>query len=182
MSGLRAFAAQPFQLLRELDRRLKGARLDAATGEANVWPGLAFRIGEYWLVTPRTDVREVIQPPRLSRVPNSRPWLSGVANVRGNLLTVVNTGQLLGLPVTGEGRAARVLVLNSERMPVGFVVDEVAGYRQFAPADQRPREAAVDESPLGPCVLGGFQRDGRSWLAFSLHRLAQSEPLRQAGW
>lgn len=182
MSGLRALASDPFELLRQLEQRLKGARVEAGAGETDVWQGLAFRVGERWLVVPKTEVREIIQPPRASRVPNARPWLAGVANVRGNLLTLVNTGQLLGLAASGESRAARVLVLNSERVPAGFVVDEVAGYRQFSPQEQSPEEVRSADPAFAPYLLGGFRRDGRAWLAFSLHRLAAAEPLRQAGW
>jgi hypothetical protein len=34
----------------------------------------------------------------------------------------------------------------------------------------------------GPYLLGGFAREGRQWPVLSLHRLAQSEALRRAGW
>jgi twitching motility protein PilI len=178
-AGLRALREQPFDLLIALDQRLRAARLDAAVGSSQAWSGLAFRLGNRWMVAPKDDVREVIPPPRTTRVPNARPWLAGVGNVRGSLLTLVDLGQLFGTP-SPSGRGVRVLVLNSDRSPVGFLVDEVAGYRQFEPSDQsRPDVELTDAS--APFLLGGFAREGRAWRVLSLHRLAQSDLLRRAG-
>lgn len=180
-ANLRGLRDDPYRLLAELDSRLRSMRSDAAAGTGPVWQGLAFRQGERWLVTPKDDVREVIPPPRVTRVPNAKPWLAGVANVRGSLLTLVDLGLLGGGDGSAGGRTARVLVLNSDQMPAGFLVDEVAGYRQFTAAEQAPADLAPGDV-MAPYVLGGFVREGRSWQVLSLHKLAQSETLRRAGW
>src|SRR5581483_4275050 len=93
---LQALAAQPFELLYALENRLRAARLDIAAGQTQSWTGLGFRLGEHWLVAPREDVREVITLPKVTRVPGAKPWLLGVANVRGNLLPVTDLAQMLG--------------------------------------------------------------------------------------
>lgn len=171
---------QPFELLAAIEARVRATKLDLAAGQSQSWTGLAFRLGQHWLVTPRDDVREVIVPPRLARVPGAKPWLLGVGNVRGNLLPVTDLGALVGWPAAPETRAQRVLVYNSERLPAGLLVDEVAGYRSFAPADQL--NTAIHDLPeFAPFLLGAFQRDGRRWLALSLHRLTQDPAFVQAG-
>lgn len=180
-ADLRALRDQPFELLTLLESRLRAARLDSVAVQAQQWLGLGFRIGDQWLAAPREDVREVIVPPRVTRVPNARPWLLGVANVRGSLLTVIDLPQLLGAGATPAGRAARVLVFHSDRLPAGFLVDEVAGYRQFAPNEQR-RELLDPAGPYAPYALGAFVREGQPWLALSLHKVTAAEAFMQAGW
>lgn len=177
---LRTLQQQPFELLLQLEAQLRAARLDIAAGQAETWAGLGFRVGESWMVAPRDDVLEVIVPPIATRVPNARSWLLGVANVRGNLLTVVDMRQFLGLPASEPHRGQRVLVLNSTHFPAGFLVDEVAGHRQFTPNEQRHREAVLNEQ-YAPYLLGAFVREGQPWLAMSLHKLALSPTIRQAG-
>ncbi len=176
---LRALSQDPFGLLSMLEDRLRAARLDITVGQAQAWTGLGFRIADTWLAAPRDDIREVIPLPRSTRVPNARHWLTGVANVRGELLTLVDLTAFLGLPLPELGRARRVLVLNSKQTPAGFIVDEVAGYRQFSPAEQRNEMRAAAE-PFTPYLLGAFVREGQPWLALSLHRLAASEAYRAA--
>lgn len=178
-TDLRALRDDPFAILEQLEERLQAARLDAGGGQAQSWTGLGFRIGSRWFVAPREDVREVIAPPRVTRVPNARPWLSGLANVRGELLAIVDLPRFFGLPAGEAQRGQRVLVLNSKRLPAGLLVDEIAGYRQFTAAEQR-NEMKADAAPFTPYLLGAFVREGHPWYAMSLHRLAQSESFRAA--
>lgn len=182
MSGdLLALRNDPFELLAALESRVQSARLDVAAGAAQFWTGLGFRLGDRWLVAPREDVREVIVPPPLTRVPGARPWLLGLANVRGSLLPVCDLHRLLGEEHNTLARASRVLVYNSDRVPAGFLVDEVAGYRQFAPGDQRP-ELVAEGGALKPYLLGAFVREGQTWLAASLHKIARGDAFNRAGW
>lgn len=177
---LRSLRDDPFELLLLLETRLRATKLDIAAGQAETWTGLGFRLGRSWLAVPKEDVREVIVPPKPTRVPNAKPWLSGVANVRGELLTIIDLPRLLGLDVEPDNRAQRVLVFNSERVPAGFLVDEVAGYRQFTPSEQR-HEIKQDTGAFAPYLLGAFVRDGQPWLAFSLHRVVQGGEFLMAG-
>lgn len=177
---LRSLREDPFELLLLLETRLRATRLDIAAGQAESWTGLGFRIGGTWLAAPKDDVREVIVPPTPTRVPNAKPWMRGVANVRGELLTIVDLPRFLGADTDSEHRAQRVLVFNSERIPAGFLVDEVAGYRQFSVGEQR-HEMKANVGAFAPFLLGAFVRDGQPWLAFSLHKLAQTEEFLMAG-
>lgn len=178
---LRAYREQPFELLVRLESQIRSARIDIAAETAESWTGLGFRLGDEWLLVPQDEVREVIPPPSLARVPNGRAWLLGIANVRGALLTVVDLHQVLGQDPVPSQRVQRVLVLKSARLPIGFLVDEVSGYRPFQPEEQQ-RRARPEGDPLAAFELGAFHRDGRDWRAVSLYQLAASDGVRQAGW
>ncbi|MGH8505549.1 MAG: chemotaxis protein CheW [Stenotrophobium sp.] len=179
-SEFRSLRDQPFDLLQRLESQLQVARLDIVAGQAQGWIGLGFRLGSSWLVAPRDDVREIIAPPKLTRIPNAKPWLLGVANVRGALLGVIDLNHFLGGEASAAKRAQRLLVYNSDRVPVGFLVDEVAGHRQFAANEQRT-ELPEGSEPFLPYLLGAFVRDGQPWLAFSLHKLAMADTFGHAG-
>ena len=180
-SALTALRDDPFALLLALEQRLQTARVDLAAGSAQFWTGLGFRLGDRWLVAPREEVREVIALPPLARVPGARPWLLGLANVRGGLLPVCDLHRLLGEEHNALARNSRVLVYNSDRVPAGFLVDEVSGYRQFSPADQR-KELVADAGVLTPFLLGAFVRESQPWLALSLHKVVMGESFNRAGW
>lgn len=179
---LRALSGNPFELLLQLDARLRASRLDIAAGQAEVWTGLGFRMGDDWFLAPQDDVREVLTLPSITRVPNVRPWLLGIANIRGSLLTLVDLPQFFGGSPVAPTRSARTVVLNSTRIPLGFAVDEVLGHRQFSPAEQAPSLLEAGHPAWAPYLLGGFRQQGRDWRVLSLHRLSEAEPLMQAGW
>lgn len=65
-------------------------------------------------------VRSVVADPPLTPVPTAPPTVLGLANVRGEIVPVLDTGLLLGLDAVG--RAAYVLVVDTARGPAGFAV------------------------------------------------------------
>lgn len=179
--ALRNLAGDPFELLAALEARVQATRPDVVRRRNDVWLGLGFRVRGHWCVAPREDVREIIPVPQLTRAPGAKPWLIGVANVRGGILAVADLAQFVGLPRLPPQSTTRVLIFNSTKTPVGILVDEVAGYRQFTVADQR-HERLPEAGPLAPYLLGAFEREQQPWFAFSLHKMVDTLEFAHAGY
>ena len=116
--NLQALAEQPFELLVELERLARAAiaARDGAPAAADEWVGIGFRLGAESFVTSRGDVREVLPvPEQVTRVPGAKPWLRGIANLRGQLLTVVDLKSFLGAGSANAERQARVLSSRAAR-------------------------------------------------------------------
>jgi twitching motility protein PilI len=61
---LSSLVQQPFELLREIERRSATAQSGVAGGSmAAEWVGIGFRIGEEQFVASREEVREVLMLP-----------------------------------------------------------------------------------------------------------------------
>jgi twitching motility protein PilI len=179
---LRALREHPFDLLTELERRGKAALAGASAADVNVqeWVGIGFRLGAEQFIVAREEVREVLMvPSSVTRVPGSKPWIRGLANVRGHLLPVIDLRAFLGAGAGGSGRASRVLVLNSSQVPAGLLVDEVYGFRRFI---EREHVAEAPET-LIRCdrfLNGSFVRGGETWPVFSIRRLVEAEDFSRA--
>lgn len=179
---LRSLREHPFELLRELERRSRvavtGSPGDDASGEE--WVGVGLRLGQERFVVPRDEVREVLMlPTMLTRVPGAKPWIRGLANVRGHLLPIADLRGFLGAGAAGVDRAARVLVANSVEFPVGLVVDEVYGFRRFL---QREHVAECPPTAIRceACLQGAFRRGLEIWPVFSLSRLLENRDFQRA--
>ena len=106
--------------------------------------------GEQWLIR-LADAGEVIAVPTLSTVPMTKPWYLGVANIRGNLYSVIDFAGFLGRGVeaTAPGAGQARLVLFGPRvgeLRAGLVVNRGARLAQpRGPDAQRParRRAGV---------------------------------------
>ena len=88
----------------ELSARLQRAETD---GRAASKLGLEAG-GAAWLVD-LTEAGEMLPVPPISAVPLARPWFRGVANIRGNLYSVVDFAAFLGgeaTAITRPGAAA----------------------------------------------------------------------------
>ncbi|HEY8520508.1 MAG TPA: chemotaxis protein CheW [Gammaproteobacteria bacterium] len=176
-------AEQPFELLLELERRARAA-IAAREGKQSAvdeWVGIGFRLGAEHFVTGRGDVREILPvPEQITRVPGAKPWLRGIANLRGQLLTVVDLKAFLGGGGPPADRRARLLVAASRDVPTALIVDEVLGFRRFATDDFRPDMPATVircEHYLGGC----YRRGSEIWPRFSLHKLLADEQFLNAG-
>src|SRR5262245_55066681 len=103
-----------------------------AAAEETAHSRLGMQLGEeYWLLD-LTDVAEVIPIPDLLPVPLTKPWYSGVANIRGNLISVIDLAAFFGGPhVVQDDKARLILVGEKHRINSGLIFSRVVGLRQF---------------------------------------------------
>jgi twitching motility protein PilI len=172
---LRALRDRPFELLLALEQRARdvaaGAR-DSAAGQE--WIGVAFRMGGETFLVARDEVREVMGVPApITRVPGARTWISGLANVRGQLLPVIDLKQYFGSGESVTGRNTRVIVVNHREVPAGLIVDEVLGFRRFAEREFTP-EALPTMIRCEHYLAGTFRRGSEAWPVLSLRKLVES--------
>jgi twitching motility protein PilI len=111
-------------------------------------------------------------------VPRTQPWFRGVANVRGNLYSMVDFAAFQGREPIGPGMERRV-VLVSERLVggAGLLVSRMLGLRnpeQFSAA-ARPADA--------PPWLGAAYTDagGTRWLELDLPALVRQQRFLEVG-
>jgi twitching motility protein PilI len=166
-------SSDPFAILAALDRRgrQQEAVLPAADDVRQEWSGIGFRLGGRRFVAPLDEVTEILTFPSLSQVPRTKPWMRGIANVRGTLLPVMDLGGFLGRHPAPVTRFARVIVIRQAGISAGLLVDEVLGMRHFFDEERSAAPGDVDEG-LQPFVAGAFVRDGGAWLQFSMRTLA----------
>lgn len=125
--------------LRDYQRDL-AARLRAADSGRTA-SKLAVQVGsDSWLVD-LTDAGEMIPVPPITAVAQTRPWFKGVANVRGNLYSVVDFPAFLGGNGVALGEQARLLLLAGRfRAATALLINSSLGLRN--PAQWQPRELA----------------------------------------
>lgn len=110
-----------------------------------LWRAIGFRVGDHHFVSGIDEVSEILMsPPPVTSIPSTRPWLLGVANVRGNLIAVVDLKHFLFEQRTHVTGRARVLVVKQGGGNVGLLVDELIGQRNLTDADRAEAEGEAD--------------------------------------
>jgi twitching motility protein PilI len=181
-TSLRSLRDRPFELLKELEKRSRtvAAGSVAEAEAAKEWVGVAFRMGGETFLVAREETREVLgYPAAVTRIPGAKSWVKGLANVRGQLLPMLDLRQFLGSGATASGRNTRIIVVNHRDIPAGLMVDEVLGFRRFAESDFNP-----DPPPTvircDTYLAGAFRRGGEVWPVLSLKTLVESQSFLQA--
>lgn len=86
---------------------------------------LEFQLGTESYAVELSKVKEVITPPEMTPIPKSPPYVCGLMNLRGLVLTVVDLRKKLGItPIKDETQNAVIIFDLGERM-VGVVVDSI---------------------------------------------------------
>jgi twitching motility protein PilI len=169
----------PFEILARYERLSLAHASDTQDKfEApGLWRGIGFRVGSRLLLSGIDEINELLAVPMLTPVPGTQPWLLGVANVRGNLVPVVDIGRFLFGERTQHSERSRLLVVRQGGGSVALLVDEVLGQRTVD-AEQRQQAREEDDSRLARFV---DNRVGEQQLAiFSMARLVRAPDFRQA--
>ena len=142
-------------------------------GASEEWSGVTFSVGDASMACNINRISEILSCPQATPVPGAKPWIIGLANVRGELLTVVDLNWFLTgvrTPITGR---SRLLATHLNRAPIGLLIDEVYGQRHFLDSDAVP--AQLDEgSALEGIVSKQHSLGSESWMELNLDQLFNS--------
>ncbi len=167
---------ETFQLLKNIEQKcLESAKdMPSVDGATDEWTGIGFKIDNTNLLSNMGEVAEILDTPPFTRVPGVKPWVIGIANVRGGLLPLMDLKQF----VTGEPiknlNSARVMVVNHNGLHTGLIVEEVQGMRHFS-TDEQAFELPDMNNHLRPYIRQAFQKDNEFWPVFSMHALVEDE-------
>lgn len=138
-----------------------------------------FTVAGAHYAVPQPHVTELDRVPAFTFVPNVPPWVRGITNRRGDILSVVDTRTLLGIErlAAGTGRMLVVRLLD-DSCSLGLLVDEVHQIVSVPSGDVRAPGPGLD-GPLAPFLAGLVELDQRTVAVLDLDRLLRSPLIRQ---
>ena len=153
-------------------------RIRTASSRAALASKLGFQVGaENWFVA-LNQVNEVIPVPVTVAVPLTHSWFRGVANIRGNLYSMIDFSAYQGGEAITPGMERRVILISDRLVGgAGLLVSRMLGLRspeQFTAAP-RPTDAHA--------WVGGVFTDagGTRWLELDLPALVREQRFLEVG-
>ncbi|MGI8509637.1 MAG: chemotaxis protein CheW [Gemmatimonadaceae bacterium] len=104
---------------------------------------VSFRVGTQWFGVPVLTVQEVLSVQRLARIPLAPPEVTGLLNLRGQLVTAINMHKVLDSGTPPEGVTMNIVVRDVEEL-FALVVDEVGDVVSVMPQSIEPLPATLD--------------------------------------
>lgn len=153
-------------------------RLRTAGSRTAVASKLGFQVGaDNWFVALH-QVSEVVPVPASVPVPRTQRWFRGVANVRGNLYSLVDFSAFQGGEPIAGGIERRVILV-SERLVggAGLVVSRMLGLRN-------PEQFNAAARPAGaPAWVAAAYTDagGTRWMELDLPALVREQRFLEVG-
>ncbi|MFO7594553.1 MAG: chemotaxis protein CheW [Pseudomonadota bacterium] len=170
----------PILILHELDLRSRqhASALPQQIEMKNTWDGIGFKLADISLVVPLEQVSEILTGVTISRIPGAKEWVHGVANVRGNLLPILDLNGFLSGKVNKINRKSRILVMQHKGVTAGLVVHEVAGMRHFF-EEELSDDVKQMNKVVQPLLSGIFHRGRDLWGIFDIRKLVEMPEFMQ---
>ena len=145
--------------------------LEQVSAEEDLQKYVAFRLGDEMYGLPIGRIKEILNSWRVTRVPRGPAHLMGVANVRGQIVGVVDLRVRLGMPYAERDEDARLVLtsiqVEKDEVLVGLVVDEVKDIVSFSQSNVEPAENFASKADLS-MLEGGLTINDKALFVLKL--------------
>ncbi len=126
------------------------------------------------------QVQEVLRYTEIAPVPGEPEYVLGIINLRGNVVTVIDTRSRFGLPSGDVSENSRIVIIEAEKQVIGIMVDSVAEvvYLRSSEIDAAP---AVGTEESAKFIQGVSNRDGQLLILVDLNKLLSDEEWEDIG-
>ncbi len=87
---------------------------------------VTFRLGDEKYGINVMQVQEVLRITEIAPVPGAPSYVLGIINLRGNVVTVIDTRNRFGLMSRETDDSSRIVIIETETHIIGILVDSVA--------------------------------------------------------
>lgn len=169
--------SSPFDLLVKIDELYDNSASlpDHQKAQGNKWLGIGFRLGQHRFVIDIKDLEEILTESVYTKVPIVKPWLKGVANMRGHLLAVIDLCKLFNIATESSYKQRRVMAVKKDQESgyVGFFVDAVFGMQHFSTDNALDLLPTIPDE-LRPFVSGVYENEQCKWFVFNTRAFINS--------
>ncbi|GAB2709381.1 chemotaxis protein CheW [Aliiglaciecola sp. 3_MG-2023] len=159
------------------ERSAKNAAVDS-NDEVLQW--VTYRLGDETYGINVMQVQEVLRHTEIAPVPGAPDYVLGIINLRGNVVTVIDTRTRFGLPPHEITDSTRIVIIESEEQVVGILVDSVAEvvYLRSSEIDSAPNVGTEESAKF---IQGVSNRDGELLILVDLNKLLSDEEWDEIG-
>lgn len=124
------------------------------------------------------QVREVLRYSEIAPVPGAPSYVLGIINLRGNVVTVIDTRQRFGLPSRDITDNTRIVIIEAEGQVLGILVDSVAEvvYLKVADIETAPN---VGNEETAKFIQGVAQKDEELLILVDLNKLLTEDEWKE---
>lgn len=149
-----------------LAARLAGTSNQSSAGLLGIQAG-----SDYWLLD-LADSGEIVPLTPLTKVPLTKPWFAGIANIRGNLYSVVDLSAFLGNEATPQNTSSRLLLIGTRHgSNAALLVTRMIGLRNVDAL--QPAAVAADARAWAQTAY--TDTEGRRWHKLKVRELLSDD-------
>ncbi|MDO6618629.1 MULTISPECIES: chemotaxis protein CheW [unclassified Shewanella] len=120
------------------------------------------------------QVQEVLRYTEIAPVPGAPMYVLGIINLRGNVVTVIDTRSRFGLDAAEVDDSSRIVIIEAEKQVIGILVDSVAEvvYLRRSEIDNAPNVGTEESAKF---IQGVSNRDNELLILVDLDKLLSDD-------
>jgi len=144
----------------------------------NVFQWVTFKLGRETYALNVMQIREVLRYSTIAPVPGAPHYVLGIINLRGSVVTVVDTRARFGLARNEITDNTRIVILETEAYTIGVLVDSVA---EVVHVNQSEIETTphVGNEENSKYIQGVCNRNNTLLILIDLDKLLSEDELQQ---
>ncbi|MGQ9823738.1 MAG: chemotaxis protein CheW [Desulfotomaculales bacterium] len=127
-----------------------------------------FQLNDQQYALPIHQTQEIVSMTNITKVPNTKHYVEGIINLRGNIIPVVNMNRRLNLPVSEYTEATRIIVVEWKGQKVGIIVDNVSEVGRYTEEEVEPPTVVGEDVDY---LSGVVKKDNVLWLMLNLEKV-----------
>ena len=133
-----------------------------------------FRLGDEIYGVNVMQIREVLRYTEITPVPGAPFFVLGIINLRGNVVTVIDTRTRFGLPEGEIDNNTRIMIVEVGKQVIGMLVDSVAEvtYLKESEIEKAPNVGNEETSKF---ITGVCNKDDELLILIELERMIESD-------
>ncbi len=139
------------------------AKMVAGWKTALVKTGESLLVVEFQLIPEpycidNRNITEVVRTKEITPVPGAPPFVLGVMNVRGKIISIVNFKIFFNLKLSGITEMNKIIIIKHDQMECGIVTDMIYGTKEIMIDSLRPPPITLNG--IGAGYIQGVTPDG----------------------
>lgn len=143
---------------------------------------VVFRLGQEEYGLPIDQIKEVVITPTITRMPQTPPFVQGVANIRGNVIALLDLETKFGLQRNNDSVHSGnryTLVIESEEFKMGILVREVPNTLSISSADIESSIFINDQQSEQAYITGIVKLDKRLVIMIDIFKVINEQEAQQ---
>lgn len=138
--------------------------------EDDVIQWVTYHLGEEHYGIAVMQVQEVLRVTEITPVPGAPEYVLGIINLRGNVVTVLDTRKRFGMPPKEPDDTSRIIIIEAGEQVVGLLVDSVAEvvYLRASEIESAPNVGNEDSSRY---IQGVHSSEGNLLIMIDVNKL-----------
>ena len=149
-------------------------------GDDEVLQWVTYRLGDETYGINVMQVQEVLRHTEIAPVPGAPEYVIGIINLRGNVVTLIDTRARFGLPEGDITDNTRIVIIEADEHVVGIMVDSVAEvvYLKSSEIDSAPNVGTEESTKF---IQGVSNRDDELLILVDLNRMLNDDEWDELG-